>query len=277
METPRPSFYCQSHLAPRHFLGRYYRDAGRERLLTAQEEQDLARRVRAGDRAARDQLVSCNLRLVIAIAKFYQGRGLDLEDLIGEGNLGLFAAVEHYDPDRQTRTGQPPRFSTCATLWIRQAVVNAIRWQTKTVRQPHYVWDLMARWRQARAELLSELGYVPTSAEISARLRLGKFQSAVAVDAERETQALGGLDVEARAPAPDAAAERRELPLDLEQLVCRLDPRSAEVIRSRFGLDGHAPETLKEVGERIGLTRERVRQLEVKALARLRELWFEGE
>jgi RNA polymerase primary sigma factor len=245
-------------------------------LLRGEEERALAARIESGDSEARDHLIRANLRLVVNIARKYVGRGPGLEDLIAEGNLGLMRAVEGFDASMNTR------FSTYASYWIKQSIRRYLIGTAKTVRLPAYMVDLMAKWRRATAELQDELGRAPTEEEVVDRLQLPRKKLKIIKKAlrihnggiqgeQKEDYSIDETLEDMRNKAPDAAmAENDELHQVL-QMVDQLEPRDASVIRMRFGLDGEEPRTLKEIGDHLGLTRERVRQIERDALAQLAE------
>jgi RNA polymerase primary sigma factor len=245
-------------------------------LLRGEEERELAIRIENGDSEARDHLIRANLRLVVNIARKYVGRGPGLEDLIAEGNLGLMRAVEGFDPSMNTR------FSTYASYWIKQSIRRYLIGTAKTVRLPAYMVDLMAKWRRATAELQEELGRAPTEEEVVDRLQLPRKKLNIIKKAlrihnggiqgeQKDDYSIDETLEDLRSKAPDTAmAENDELHQVL-QLVDQLEPRDASVIRMRFGLDGQDPRTLKEIGDYLGLTRERVRQIERDALAQLAE------
>lgn len=277
-------------LAPEEGLDVYLRQINETPLLTAQEEQDLARITRGPDQAAayeaRDQLVRANLRLVVNLAKNYVGRGLPISDLIEEGNIGLLRAVEGFDPDAGTR------FSTYASWWIKQAIKRALVGAGQPVQIPSYMVEEISKWRAKAAELEEQLGRPATTEEITLALHLnpkkaGIIQDAInAVSATRSSAAgedqkieLADMFVDERtADADDKTKifDGRET-LVLKELLHQLDEREARIITLRYGLeDGAKPMTLKEVGEAVDLTRERVRQLEREALEKL-ESWIYQE
>jgi RNA polymerase primary sigma factor len=245
-------------------------------LLTPEQEVALSRRARAGEVEARDRLVSANLRLVVKLALHYRGQGVDLLDLIAEGNLGLFRAVERFDPDMQTR------FSTYAAYWVKQAIRRAVVNAARLVRLPAYLLLLLGQWRRASACLSEELGRAPEESEVAARLALPlrKVRLVRAALRARAAQTSSERDdcqplshrLADGAAAPDEVAERQEELRRAVGLVARLGDRERAVLSLRFGLDGEEPRTLQEVGDRFRLTRERVRQIERGALDKLRTL-----
>ena len=258
-------------------LETYLREINETALLTADEEKDLARRIGVGDTAARDRMVRANLRLVVNIARGYTGKGLALQDLIEEGNLGLLRAVEGFDPNMNTR------FSTYASYWIKQSIKRALVNTAKTIRIPAYMVELLAKWRRATNKLNDELGRPPTPEEIGKLLGLPKKKLSIIKKAIRvynstpqSDQGDSGWSIEemlpdGRAKTPDTEMVETD---DLKQvlvLLDKMDKREATVLRMRFGLNDEEPKTLKEIGECLGLTRERVRQIESEALAKLGE------
>jgi len=246
-------------------------------LLDSEEEKSLAQRSGAGDLTARDHMVRANLRLVVNIAKGYVGKGLSLEDLIQEGNLGLIHAVEGFDPDVGTR------FSTYASYWIKESIRRALFNHAKPIRLPAYLVKLLAKWRRAAGQLEEELGRMPSPDEVAANLKLSrKKQAAVkqalhlanlipqTVESSDDNDSSGQVLVDHRSRSPiEELVESDDLALVQERLA-EMDQRQAAVIQMRFGLDGKAPRTLQEIGQELSLTRERVRQLENRGLQSLK-------
>ena len=255
----------------------YLREIGQAQLLTAEQEIALARRIRKGDHQARDKMIRSNLRLVVSIAKNYCRRGLTLLDLIEEGNMGLLRAVERFDPAEECR------FSTYASWWIRQAIKKSLISAVKPVDIPPYMVDMINKWRRAATRLECEQGRRPTQTEIARAMGLSRkkvdviaraaraFSSpfqAVSDDAEWSLSAMLA-DEGSRSPV-DVILENRRSEAVMKALNS-IGERAATVLRMRFGLEGCEPLTLKQIGERVGLTRERVRQIEHEALDRITE------
>jgi RNA polymerase primary sigma factor len=263
-------------------LDTYLRQIDNTPLLSAEQERQLALRVQQGDARARDHLVRANLRLVVHLARGYPRHGVCLADLIAEGNLGLLRAVEAFDPAMNTR------FSTYAIFWIRQSIRRAIVRTSRSIRLPGYVEQLLTEWRRAGARLHEELGRPPTDDETAARLRLSRRRLALVKKAIRIERALppsgqAGTDSSLEdllagdpgvAPG-DCLAHQEELHAVLGELD-RLPPRQAAVLRLRFGLGGGEPLTLQQVGQHLGLTRGRVRQIEREALQQLADRLSKG-
>ena len=258
-------------------LGVYLSEIARIPLLTREEEQTVAQRVRAGDEAAKQRMIEANLRLVVQIARRYLNRGLPLPDLIEEGNLGLLRAVEKFEPERGTR------FSTYATWWIRQAVTRALANQARTIRLPVHVELLLARYAREQRRLNQALGRPPTTEEMAKALDTSEREIAeleeirqhpVSLDAPAGSQSaatLGDLIAD-RAAVPETFAELFRDRVDLVSVLDDLAPNERTVLRRRFGLEGDEPETLEVIGQRLGLSRERIRQLEGGGLRKLRAL-----
>ena len=242
-------------------------------LLSATEECALARAIADGDQAAKSRMIRANLRLVVRIARDYVGRGLSIEDLIGEGNLGLIRATEEFDPTYGTR------FSTYASYWIKQAIRHALTNTAATIRLPAHMVTLMSKWRKAERALSRDLGQSPTCDQVANLLNLTDAQR-VLIDRARRASTLrpeGGDDEHGWSadftgddrPAPDQAMEVDDERRQLRQRLEQLEPREQTILTLRFGLDGDEPMTLKEVGRRLGVTREWVRKIEVRAVRKL--------
>ncbi|MGL6077064.1 MAG: sigma-70 family RNA polymerase sigma factor [Fimbriiglobus sp.] len=259
-------------------LETYLREINETSLLSADQEKELAREIAVGSTEARDRMVRANLRLVVNIARGYTGKGLALQDLIEEGNLGLLRAVEGFDPVMGTR------FSTYASYWIKQSIKRALVNTAKTIRIPAYMVELIAKWRRATNKLNDELGRPPTPEEIAKLLGLPKkklsiIKKAIRVYNSAPQSDQGGeqgwsieemlMDTNSKSP-DDEMVESDDLK-HVMILLEKMDKREATVLRMRFGLDDVEPKTLKEIGESLGLTRERVRQIESEALAKLNQ------
>ena len=256
-------------------LETYLREINQTPLLTAEEEVSLARRIASGDAEARDHMVRANLRLVVNIARGYSGKGLVLQDLIEEGNLGLLRAVEGFDPDRGTR------FSTYASYWIKQSIKRSLINCAKTIRVPAYMVELLSKWRRATARLAEVLRRAPTAEEIARSLALPKKKLSIIRKAIQINQAgpqseqteagwtLGDVVMDEKAKNPEDTLLEEDVLRQVRGMLGAMDPRESAVLNMRFGLDGQEPQTLKEIGAQLDLTRERVRQIETQAIGRL--------
>ena len=256
-------------------LETYLREINETKLLTPADEQELAIAIGNGSAEARDRMVRANLRLVVNIARGYTGKGLGLQDLIEEGNLGLLRAVEGFDPAIGTR------FSTYASYWIKQSIKRALINSAKTIRIPAYMVELLSKWRRASTRLGEELGRTPTPEEIARvlglpRKKLPIIKKAIKIynltpqtDQAEAGWSLGEMVMDERSRTPEEELVEHDNMKHVREQLETMDQREATVLRMRFGLENHEPKTLKEIGETLGLTRERVRQIETEALNKL--------
>jgi len=254
----------------------YLKEIGGVSLLSAKDEVRLAKLIEKGDQDAKNALIEANLRLVVSVAKRYMGRGLNLLDLIQEGNLGLIRAVEKFD----YRKGF--KFSTYATWWIRQAVSRAIADQARTIRIPVHMVDAINRVTRMQRQLVQDIGRQPTSAEIGKELDLSSDKVEELLELARETVSLEAPmgDTEAsladfiedeHTRQPDQLAARKIMKEDLRKTLDGLPERERKIIELRYGLNGNEPMTLEQVGQSFGVTRERIRQMEIRTLRRLQK------
>lgn len=254
----------------------YLKEIGQVRLLTAEEEIELAKRVAEGDKAAKDKLTEANLRLVVSIAKKYSGRGLHILDLIQEGNTGLIRAVDKFDWTKGNK------FSTYATWWIRQAITRAIADQARTIRVPVHMVEVINKATRCNRKLVQELGREPTMEEIAAELNLPVEKiieaNRTAADTlsldtpvgDEEDTTIGSFVEDDTTPGPSEVTSNTLLAEALSEILGTLTEREADVLRMRFGMYDGRTHTLEEVGQVFGVTRERIRQIENKAIRKLR-------
>ncbi len=255
----------------------YLCEIGKVALLTGKEEIDLAKRIKKGDQTAKQRLAEANLRLVVSIAKKYIGRGLSFLDLIQEGNIGLFRAVEKFDPDRGFK------FSTYATWWIRQAITRAIADQARTIRIPVHMVETINKLTHAQRRLVQELGREPLVEELAAEMDMDVkkvrhilkiSQDIVSLEAPvgtEEDSKLGDFIEDDDALSPSEATNRQLIKENIHEMLQYLSPRERKIIEMRFGLKDGVGHTLEEVGHEFRVTRERIRQIEAKVLQKLKE------
>ncbi len=256
----------------------YLREIGQVKLLTPQEEVELAARIKKGDKRAREQMIKANLRLVVKIARDYEGIGLPLLDLISEGNIGLMKAVERFDP------AKGGKLSTYGSWWIKQSIKRALANQSKTIRLPVHLVDKISKMRRAALRLQEELGREPTDEELGDELRISASRVAqmrmaairpASLDApigDDDSNNFAEVVQDESADTPYEQLEEKTVTRMLREMVKTLDPREATILRARFGLDGGPQRTLEEVGQKFGVTRERVRQIQNIALKKLRKM-----
>src|SRR5215471_8958359 len=256
----------------------YLREIAQVRLLTPQEEIELAARIKKGDKKAREQMIKANLRLVVKIARDYEGIGLPLLDLISEGNIGLMKAVERFDP------AKGGKLSTYGSWWIKQSIKRALANQSKTIRLPVHLVDKISKMRRTAMRLQEELGREPTDEELGeelgitaarvAQMRMAAIRPA-SLDApigDEDSNNFAEVVQDESADTPYEQLEEKTVTRMLQEMVKTLDPREATILRARFGLDGGPQKTLEEVGQKFGVTRERVRQIQNIALKKLRKM-----
>tara|TARA_B100000674_G_scaffold107906_1_gene79381 strand:+ start:1707 stop:2618 length:912 start_codon:yes stop_codon:yes gene_type:complete len=258
-------------------LNIYLRQISTVPLLTVEEEIQLAAKISKGDAKARETMITANLRLVVKIAKEYSNIGLSLLDLINEGNIGLMKAVERFDP---TKGG---KLSTYASWWIKQSIKRALANQSKTIRLPVHMVDRVTQIRRCSLQLAEKLGREPTDDELAAEMNLPVARITLLKSVSRKPASLdsplgdedgatlGEIVPDEKSSNPYETLQSKSLVGDVNRVLSQLEPREADIIRLRFGLEGLEPLTLEEVGEKIGVTRERVRQLQEQALRQLRK------
>jgi RNA polymerase primary sigma factor len=256
----------------------YLREIGQVKLLTPLEEIELAARIRKGDKKAREQMIKANLRLVVKIAHDYENFGLPLLDLINEGNIGLMKAVERFDP------AKGGKLSTYGSWWIKQSIKRALANQSKTIRLPVHLVDKIAKMRRTAMKLQEVFGREPTDEELAEEMgmspsRVAQMRTAAirpaSLDApigDDETNNFAEVVQDENADTPYEQLEEKTVTKMLREMVKTLDPREATILQYRFGLDGGSEKTLEEVGEKFGVTRERVRQIQNIALNKLRKM-----
>lgn len=254
----------------------YLTEIGQSSLLSPTQEQELAIKAMQGDKNAKNILIECNLRLVISIAKRYSGRGMAMQDLIQEGNLGLIKAVDKFDPKRGFK------LSTYATWWIKQSITRAIADQSRTIRLPVHMVETINRYKRISRELEQTLGHSPTTQEIAVHLNepeskiaeIEKFiQAPISLETpigEENDSTLGSFLFDENEKSPTDNAIDNNLQENIKKSLSTLTPREETVIRLRYGINDHKPKTLEEVGAIFNVTRERIRQIEAKALRKLR-------
>jgi RNA polymerase primary sigma factor len=257
-------------------LNKYLAEIGRIPLLNAEQEFALATQVRTGDKAARDQMIRSNLRLVVTIAQDYLNFGLPLSDLISEGTIGLTKAVERFDPSRGAK------LSTYAAWWIKQSIKLALSNQVKTIRLPVHLLEKISKVRRVAVTMAYDLGREPTDSELAeaigmqlervSELRNGSVRpmSLDAVVTEEDTVEFGEMIADEEAQTSYEWLRDQDLQVQLKTALLILDNREKKIVLERFGLDGGQPKTLEQVGQTIGVTRERIRQLQARALSKLR-------
>lgn len=258
----------------------YLREIGKIPLLSSEEEMELAKKIVKGDKKAKDKMIESNMRLVVSIAKRYGGRGLDFLDLIQEGNTGLMRAVEKFDPDKGFK------FSTYATWWIRQAITRAIADQARTIRIPVHMVETINKVIRMTRKLTLELNREPTNEEIAKALDMetekvdyvmrikqdiASLDASVGRDGDDEESVLGDFVKDEERDSPEDAAANQILKEQMAEVIATLTDREQKILRLRFGIGGGRPHTLEEVGNEFDVTRERIRQIEAKALQKLRK------
>ena len=258
----------------------YLREIGKIPLLSLEEEQKLAVQAKKGSKRAKDKLAESNMRLVVSIAKRYSGRGLDLLDLIQEGNTGLLRAVDKFDPEKGFK------FSTYATWWIRQAITRAIADQARTIRIPVHMVETINRVLRMKRKMTPEMNREPTNKELADALKMeeekvdyvmrirqdiASLDATIGKEGDDEDSVLGDFVEDEERDSPEDAAAHQILKEQLAEIIKGLSDREQKIIKMRFGVGGGRPHTLEEVGNEFAVTRERIRQIEAKALSKMRK------
>ncbi|MBC8369911.1 MAG: RNA polymerase sigma factor RpoD/SigA [Planctomycetes bacterium] len=265
-------------------LETYLKEIDEVKLLTAEQEVELSRRIHAGDDEAREYMIRANLRLVVSIAKRFKGRGLGLPDLIAEGNIGLLKGIEKFDPEAGFR------FSTYATWWIKQTIRRSLINSVKTVRIPSYMVELLSKWRRTTDELELELGHKPMPDEVAKHMDISKKNIKVVQQTIHDQDVAPQMGTDgitgAKAPiqsdnrdarTPDELVMEKDAIETIREILDFIDPLEANVLRQRYGLGGEEPATLEYASKQLGISRERVRQLEQRALKKLHRYVVDGQ
>lgn len=271
-----PDYQMSQEVKTSDNVKNYLSAIGEYPLLSHDQEVALGKRIQQGDKKAKDELINANLRLVVSIAKRYRGRGLALMDLIQEGNIGLERAAEKYNPDMGFK------FSTYATWWIKQAMTRAIADSGRTIRIPVHMFENINKAKKVQRDLAQKLSREPTEKELATALGVSEEKVRKLLDlsleptsletpvGDEEDSSLGDFISDDNTISPTQFTDNEALKDEMDEALKRLDPREEQVIRMRFGLDGQNPQTLEEVGKEFNVTRERIRQIEAKALRKLR-------
>jgi RNA polymerase primary sigma factor len=274
MKTPAPSIYSVDKNGNRdEYLSLYYREIGKTKPLTSDQEADLAKRIREGDREALNRLIRANLRFVVSVCRNYQNQGLPLSDLINEGNLGLIRAAKRFDETRQYK------FISYAVWWVRQSILQALSDQARLIKLPTSRIGKISRIHKAALKLEQQLGRPATPQEISQSLQIevGSVETSVemshspiSLDAPMGRDEESGLLPTDHENGPDRSVELTQLSEDVSEALLNLRPKEASVLKMYFGIHPEVPQSLEEIGNRLNITRERVRQIKEKALSKLK-------